>query len=238
MWILAVAGISALNLSSACKHEPPTNISPETRSELLENEPSENLELVSASAGGELEDVTSEAEAQTTSIEDVESEGWPGEDEMEHVDLTGNDPVGVENVVAAEDLGLDIKNADALEELTWKQLTDVEFKDVYVEELDAYYWKPTFGENVKALAGREVYITGYIIPVDYDENFYVLSRYPFANCFFCGGAGPESVVDLRFKDENRMYETDERLTFRGKLALNADDVYQMNYILEGAEEYE
>ena len=74
--------------------------------------------------------------------------------------------------------------------------------------------------------------------MDYDENFYVLSRYPFANCFFCGGAGPESVVDLRFKDENRMYETDERLTFRGKLALNADDVYQMNYILEGAEEYE
>ena len=56
--------------------------------------------------------------------------------------------------------------------------------------------------------------------------------------FFCGGAGPESVVDLRFKNKNRMYETDERLTFRGKLALNADDVYQMNYILEGAEEYE
>ena len=25
------------------------------------------------------------------------------------------------------------------EELTWEDLTDVEFKDVYVEELDAYY---------------------------------------------------------------------------------------------------
>ena len=238
MWILAVAGISALNLSSACKHEPPTNISPETRAELLENEPSENLEVISASAAEELEDATSEADAQTTSYEYVESEGWPGEEEMDRVDVTANDPVGVDNVVAAEDLGVSIQNTDGLEELTWKQLTDVEFKDVYVEELDAYYWKPTFGDNVKSLEGREVYITGYIIPVDYDENFYVLSRYPFANCFFCGGAGPESVVDLRFKDENRMYETDERLTFRGKLALNADDVYQMNYILEGAEEYE
>lgn len=226
MWILAVAGISALNLSSACKHEPPTNISPETRSELVEAQGSENVEAVSASIDDDFPNST------TTSA------GWPGEEEMDRVDVTANDPVGVDNVVAAEDLGVSIQNADGLEELTWKQLTDVEFKDVYVEELDAYYWKPTFGENVKALAGREVYITGYIIPVDYDENFYVLSRYPFANCFFCGGAGPESVVDLRFKDENRMYETDERLTFRGKLALNADDVYQMNYILEGAEEYE
>lgn len=122
-------------------------------------------------------------------------------------------------------------------ELTWRTLTDVEFKDVYVDELDAYYWKPTFGESVKALEGTEVYITGYVIPVDYDEDFYVLSRYPFANCFFCGGAGPESVVDLRFKGKTRRYETDERLTFKGVFALNANDVYQMNYILEGAEEY-
>lgn len=124
-----------------------------------------------------------------------------------------------------------------LKELSWATLADVDFKDVYVEELDAYYWKPTFGASVKAVEGKEVYITGYIIPVDYDEDFYVLSRYQFANCFFCGGAGPESVVDLRFPAKTRAYKTDERLTFKGTLALNADDIYQMNYILEGAVEY-
>jgi hypothetical protein len=124
------------------------------------------------------------------------------------------------------------------EELTWRMLEDVEFKDVYVEELDAYYWKPTFGNSVNALQGEEVHITGYMIPVDLDEDFYVLSRYPFANCFFCGGAGPESVIDLRFTGKSpRVYQTDERLTFAGKFRLNADDVYQMNYILDGAVEY-
>lgn len=133
---------------------------------------------------------------------------------------------------------INILNADTKpEELTWRTLTDVDFKDVYIDELDAYYWKPEFGPSVKALEGRDVYLTGYMIPVDYDEDFYVLSRYPFANCFFCGGAGPESVVDLRFKGKTRRYETDERLTFKGRFALNANDVYQMNYILEGAEEY-
>ena len=124
------------------------------------------------------------------------------------------------------------------EKLTWEDLTDVEFKDVYVEELDAYYWKPIFGPSVQILEGKKFYITGYVIPVDIDEDFYVLSRYPFANCFFCGGAGPETVVDLQFKGHSpREYATDERLTFAGELKLNSDDVYQMNYIIVGAAEY-
>jgi hypothetical protein len=123
------------------------------------------------------------------------------------------------------------------QELSWLTLTDVTFKEMYVSEMDMYYWKPTFGLSVKALENKEVYITGYVIPVDYDENFYVISRYPYANCYFCGGGGPESVVDLRFAGKNRTYKTDERLTFKGRLKLNATDVYQMNYILEGALEY-
>ena len=68
----------------------------------------------------------------------------------------------------------------------------MDFKDVYLEELDSYYWKPVFGPQVLAAEGQDVYITGYVIPVDLDEDFYVLSRYPFANCFFCGGAGPKA----------------------------------------------
>ena len=128
--------------------------------------------------------------------------------------------------------------AEDYRELTWAELADVDFKDVYLEELDSYYWKPQFGPQVLAAEGQDVYITGYVIPVDLDEDFYVLSRYPFANCFFCGGAGPESVIDLRFADsDHRTYQTDERLTFHGNVRLNADDVYQMNYILEGAEEH-
>jgi len=125
-----------------------------------------------------------------------------------------------------------------LSELTWQALSDVEFTDVYLEELDAYYWMPAFGPQVMAAEGKEFFFFFYMIPVDVDEDFYVLSRYPFANCFFCGGAGPESVIDLRFPGKSeRAYQTDDRLSFRGTLRLNADDVYQMNYILEGADEY-
>lgn len=137
------------------------------------------------------------------------------------------------NTIASNSIGL-----ESYTELTWKDLTDVEFQDVYVDELDAYYWKPIFGPLVKDLEGGKFYITGYVIPVDIDEDFYVLSRYPFANCFFCGGAGPETVIDLQFEGHSpREYATDERLSFAGELKLNADDVYQMNYILVGAHEH-
>jgi len=174
------------------------------------------------------------------------------QDQLRHVGeakLASLDPQPITAPETTADAATEVDKADEvvavatasdaeLAELTWQVLSDVEFKDVYLEELDAYYWMPKFGPQVIAAEGKEFYITGYMIPVDVDEDFYVLSRYPFANCFFCGGAGPESVIDLRFPGKSeRAYQTDERLTFRGKLRLNADDVYQMNYILDGAVEY-
>lgn len=122
-------------------------------------------------------------------------------------------------------------------ELSWNMLADVTFKDVYLEEYDIYYYYPTFGPQVLDMEGREVKISGYIIPVDYDEDYYVLSAFPFASCFFCGGAGPESVIDLRLKPGHRKFNTDERLTFRGVFQTNTTDIYSLNYILEDADVY-
>ena len=163
------------------------------------------------------------------------------QDQLRHVGeakLASLDPQPVTAPEAPEAPAVVATADENLSELTWQALSDVEFTDVYLEELDAYYWMPAFGPQVMAAEGKEFFITGYMIPVDVDEDFYVLSRYPFANCFFCGGAGPESVIDLRFPGKSeRAYQTDDRLSFRGTLRLNADDVYQMNYILEGADEY-
>ena len=161
------------------------------------------------------------------------------QNQIRHVGETKLASLDLSPMTATPEAAEAVVSDEALEELTWQTLSDVEFTDVYLEELDAYYWMPKFGESVVASEGKAFFITGYMIPVDVDEDFYVLSRYPFANCFFCGGAGPESVIDLRFPDKGeRGYQTDERLTFKGTLRLNSDDVYQMNYILEGAVEHE
>ena len=119
--------------------------------------------------------------------------------------------------------------------LTWEILRDVTFKKKWYAEESIYMLHPTFGPSVQKLKNQQVTITGYILPVDLDANLYVLSAFPFSACFFCGGAGPETVMTLNFKKNSRKFKTDERLTLVGTLKLNADDIYQMNYILDGAE---
>lgn len=47
--------------------------------------------------------------------------------------------------------------------------------------------------------------------------------------------GPESVVGLKFKKSGRKFKTDERHTFKGILKLNADNIYELNYVLDNVE---
>lgn len=121
--------------------------------------------------------------------------------------------------------------------ITWDTLTDVTFTDKYSEEVDAYYYFPKFGPSVLALNNREVIIKGYLLVIDPDKDIYILSANPFAACFFCGGAGPESIIELKVPKDHPSFKMDEVLTFRGKLKLNAVDIYQCNYILEDARVY-
>lgn len=119
--------------------------------------------------------------------------------------------------------------------LSWEMLRDVTFKKKWYPEESVYMLYPTFGPSIQKLQGKPVELTGYVLPVDLESNLYVLSAFPYSACFFCGGAGPESVVALKFKKSGRKFKTDERHTFRGTLKLNADNIYELNYILADAE---
>lgn len=119
--------------------------------------------------------------------------------------------------------------------LSWEILRDVTFKKKWYAEESVYMLYPTFGPSIQKLSGKTVDLTGYVLPVDIETNTYVLSAFPYSACFFCGGAGPESVVSLKFKKADKKFKTDERHTFRGTFKLNADNIYELNYILADAE---
>ena len=110
--------------------------------------------------------------------------------------------------------------------INWELLKNVEFDEIWSEEFQAYYMVPKFSSSVKAFDNKEVQIRGFIIPVDIVQDYYVLSANPYSSCFFCGQAGPKQYEGLRM---------DQVITFKGKLKLNVDDIYQLNYILEDAE---
>ncbi len=135
-------------------------------------------------------------------------------------------------------LSLSLFSFTILEEplkVTWEMLRDVTFKKKWSAEESMFVLYPTFGAKVANLKDKEIVLTGYMIPVDVDANVYVLSANPYSSCFFCGGAGPESVVQIKFKKSTKRFDTDDRVTVKGKMKLNADDINELNYILENCD---
>ncbi|MBS9463948.1 homoserine dehydrogenase [Flagellimonas sp. 389] len=54
-----------------------------------------------------------------------------------------------------------------------------------------------------------------------------------ASCFFCGAAGPETIIEVNFK-EKPPFRTDQIVTVTGILELNRNNVDHCNYILKAA----
>ena len=121
--------------------------------------------------------------------------------------------------------------------INWKTLQDVDWSEKYNEEYDANFYYPNFGESIKELEGQEIIIKGFMLIMESEETFHILSRYPLASCFFCGAAGPDSIVQLELKPGHPKFTIDQRVAIRGKLKLNQDDFDQCNFILTDAEPY-
>ncbi len=117
----------------------------------------------------------------------------------------------------------------------WTTLSKITFRKEYDEMLGFKVDVPVFGEEVQALADQEVTIKGYIIPVEGYKSHkeFVFSAYPYNMCFFCGGAGPETVMEV-FSNEPVKY-TAEPIVLRGTLELNSSDINRLMYILKDAE---
>ena len=126
--------------------------------------------------------------------------------------------------------------ATAQEQLNWDDFADVSFKPVYSAIYDTNFLKPTFGDAIESYRGKEVSIQGYFLDITGSGDIYLLSRNPMASCFFCGGAGPETIIEISF-EKSPPFHTDQVIRVTGILELNADDVDHCNYILTKAKGY-
>ena len=123
--------------------------------------------------------------------------------------------------------------ASAQSKNVWKQLEAVQFKTVRSEEgypMDI----PEFGKEVKALEDKILRLKGYIIPLKelQGQNYFVFSRYPFNLCYFCGAAGPETIIEVNSAEEIPF--TEDLIELQGRFELNADDPDHMMYQLKEA----
>lgn len=117
----------------------------------------------------------------------------------------------------------------------WKTLSKITYEKKFDELLGFKVDVPVFSQDIQDLEGKVVEVSGYIVPVEGYKSHteFVFSAYPYNMCFFCGGAGPETVMEVTSVEPIK-YST-ERVKLRGKLTLNSDDINRLMYVLTEAE---
>lgn len=116
----------------------------------------------------------------------------------------------------------------------WQKLTKVTFRSEYDKSVGYHVQYPVFTPDIKALNGKTVTIKGYIVPMNETKGYFALSLYPYQTCYFCGGAGIETVIEVFSK--TKVKPTTQQVALRGKLKLNDFDIMNhLIYIIEDAE---
>jgi len=115
----------------------------------------------------------------------------------------------------------------------WKTLAKVDYGKSEDEYGEIYV--PIFGENIRALEGKEVSLPGYIIPFEglFNPDEVIVSSLPIASCFFCGSGGPETVAKAYLKEDLKY--TSKLVKVTGILTLNDSDANDLMFTLKDAQ---
>ena len=118
-------------------------------------------------------------------------------------------------------------NTYSQKKITWKELTTVYHNEIFPDKSD-----DKKAISLKDVEGKKITVRGYFLDLGADSMWYMLSRFPFENCFFCTGVGPETVIELgEFQNKKSEFKTDDIVTVTGTLYLiKEDDGYV--YILQ------
>jgi hypothetical protein len=115
----------------------------------------------------------------------------------------------------------------------WQVLAEVSFKNE--KDKEGYtVERPIFSKYLKTFQGKKVRLKGYIIPLEESggKGKFMLSSLPFNVCYFCGAAGPETVVAIETSEEIKF--TTKQIIMEGSLYLNDADPDHHIYILKSA----
>jgi hypothetical protein len=116
----------------------------------------------------------------------------------------------------------------------WQVLSEVGFERKPGRETGYEIDSPNFSKRLLSYNGKRVIIKGYLIPLSEmsGRQDYMISALPFNQCYFCGGAGPETVVEVQSKETVRFVT--RQIAMEGILVLNASDPDHHMYILKEA----
>lgn len=128
--------------------------------------------------------------------------------------------------------------ASAQDSDAWKILSEVRFETMSSGEKGYEMDVPQFSDRLKSYHGKKITLKGYLIPLSEmgEKQVYMLSSLPFNSCFFCGGAGPETVIEIDTR-QNLSF-TANAMVMEGVFILNENDLDHHMYILKQAKRIE
>jgi hypothetical protein len=133
-----------------------------------------------------------------------------------------------QNIELEEDIFSQVKP----DTLSWKLLGIIK----YIKKPDKDYpdgvMFPIINSDLKTKNKKKIVMSGFIIPID--NVSYALSKNVFASCFFCGQAGPETIMGIKFKGPTPKLKTDQYVTMEGTFRYNDNDVNDWIYHIENA----
>jgi len=116
--------------------------------------------------------------------------------------------------------------------LTWKLLGVIKYVNKPSKEYPDGVMFPIINSTLKAKNKKKIVMSGFIVPID--NVSYALSKNVFASCFFCGQAGPETIMGIKFKGSTPKLKTDQYVTMEGTFRYNDNDVNDWIYHIENA----
>ena len=119
----------------------------------------------------------------------------------------------------------------------WKILSKVKYKSNLDAESGEVIYTPVFSKSIEQYEGKTIILKGYVIPAELSKGKMTLSAFPYSSCFFCGGAGPESVIEIETSTPI-IYRLEKPITLQGKLKLNRTDPLRLMYVLQDATYYQ
>jgi len=117
----------------------------------------------------------------------------------------------------------------------WDIFLKTRYEVQYMEDKEMFADIPIFDDKIKSLEGTEITLTGYYLPIEIDKNRIIISKLPYASCFFCGGnVGLESVAEIQFNNKPPRFDLDDLITIKGILKLNEKEFGHLVFILTDA----
>ncbi len=118
----------------------------------------------------------------------------------------------------------------------WSVLSMVRYQHEYDPNLGIEKTIPEFSKKVKELNSQEVTLKGYIIPLEgkKSQSYFMFSAFPYSSCFFCGAAGPESVVEVTMSKGKKIQYTSKQITIKGTFSYQNPDDQGVFYSIKNA----